>query len=218
MLDHITVHETNEALTRAVYNKIVEPGDHVIDLGAHVGHHTRELSRLVGPGGIVHAFEPNIDHFQALLAIGANVRLWPFAAGNELQTVKLHVPRGLDGWASIQDIRAELADRTFDIIDTIQVCIDDLSEIEQAKITFIKADVERRELYALLGMPKLLRAARPTLVIENVSGEILALLSRLDYLVTDLYGGDWNGRHHLPNSVAFPLEKRVPVTRLLWTS
>ena len=75
---------------------------------------------LVGANGVVHAFEPNIAHFPKLTAIAPNVRLWPFALGNELSIQCLHVPAGLDGLASLRDIRSELPDRQFRLLTTVQ--------------------------------------------------------------------------------------------------
>jgi FkbM family methyltransferase len=44
-----------------------ETGDVVVDAGASIGFHTCFLSKLVGEGGIVLAFEPQLVSFQALM-------------------------------------------------------------------------------------------------------------------------------------------------------
>lgn len=49
-----------------VYERFVEPGDFVIDAGASVGYHTCLLSKLVGDGGVVLAFEPHLESFRLL--------------------------------------------------------------------------------------------------------------------------------------------------------
>ena len=38
--------------------RLVEAGDHVLDIGAHADWYTRVLSKVVGPGGRVYSFEP----------------------------------------------------------------------------------------------------------------------------------------------------------------
>ncbi len=53
---------------------------------------------------MVHAFEPNPKLFSGILGIGDNVRLWPFAVGEDTRVETLHVPEGLSGWASLEDI------------------------------------------------------------------------------------------------------------------
>src|ERR1051326_4399342 len=46
--------------------RLVRPGMTVFDLGAHVGYYSRFLSKLVGPAGVVYAFEPNPENRAAL--------------------------------------------------------------------------------------------------------------------------------------------------------
>src|SRR5438093_618619 len=120
-LTHVQMHHVNETLTRLVYQKAVKPGDHVLDVGANMGQFTAHLSQLVGESGLVHAFEPNVAHFKILTSIAQNVRIWPFAVGNQMSLQQLHIPAGLDGWASLQDIRQELPDRKFNILSTVQI-------------------------------------------------------------------------------------------------
>ncbi len=58
------------------------------DVGAHMGYHSLLMARLVGPGGRVHAFEPNPVHrarlqlhLEANPELGARVELHEFALG-----------------------------------------------------------------------------------------------------------------------------------------
>ena len=51
-----------------IFSRIVRPGGLVVEVGANVGAHTVELSRLAGPDGEVHAFEPQRIVFQTLCA------------------------------------------------------------------------------------------------------------------------------------------------------
>jgi FkbM family methyltransferase len=50
----------------------VSSGDIVIDLGANIGYYTSIFGKLVGPTGVVYAFEPNDDNFHLL---NRNIRL-----------------------------------------------------------------------------------------------------------------------------------------------
>lgn len=175
-LNPVQAHALNEILTGAVYTNTVKPGDHVIDLGANRGDHTRELAKIVGPEGLVHAFEPNWHHFRALSEID-NTRLWPYAAGDVLAVEHLHVPAGLDGWASLKNIAPELPDRKFEILTVTQIPVDAATEIDFARVTFVKVDVERREKEALRGMTELLRIGRAVIVLENLTEEIRQLIA-----------------------------------------
>ena len=61
-------HETE---TAQLLRQLVKPGMIALDIGAHVGYYTRQLSRLTGAGGQVIAFEP---HPRTHLALRHNTR------------------------------------------------------------------------------------------------------------------------------------------------
>jgi FkbM family methyltransferase len=208
-----------EMLTRIVFEKILTAGDHALDIGANEGYHTVALSHLVGPNGLVHAFEPNIAHFPKLTAIAPNVRLWPFALGNELSIQCLHVPDGLDGWASLTDIRSELPDRQFRLLTTVQLKLDQLmSEIEPARVTFIKIDAERQETSVLDGMVEFLGRAKAAIVIELGNPQAATVLSALGYQLFKFDGEPWVKPDYLiSNAVAVPGEKTSLLQRWLPT-
>jgi FkbM family methyltransferase len=209
----------NEVLTRIVFEKILTAGDHALDIGANEGYHTVVLSRLVGEAGLVHAFEPNIAHFPKLTTIAPNVRLWPFALGNELSIQRLHVPAGLDGWASLQDIRSELPDRQFRLLTTVQLKLDQLmSEIDAARVTFIKIDAERQEAAVLDGMVDFLGRAEAVIVIELGNPQAAIVLSGLGYQLFQFDGEPWVKPDYLiPNTIAVPHGKTFLLQRWLPT-
>lgn len=205
-LSHRQRHFFCEKLTEITYSKYVREGDSAIDCGANIGQHTRLLSRIVGPGGRVHAFEPNPDLFKGLLALGANVRLWPFAAGDDLQICCLHIPEGLIGWASLEDIRALMPERKFKLITTTQIRIDDIPELHQETIRFVKIDVERNELRVLLGMKSILKKNNPIIIFEGINARIREFFFDINFEVWDLFGREWNaGRPIIANVLAAPV-------------
>ena len=51
-----------------IFRTVLAPGAVVVEVGANIGAHTVELSRLVAPGGVVHAFEPQRIVFQTMCA------------------------------------------------------------------------------------------------------------------------------------------------------
>src|SRR5713101_4640646 len=57
-----------ERQTVQAYQRLVWPGNIVLDIGANIGAHTFHLARLVGPNGRVFAFEPTAFAFHKLLA------------------------------------------------------------------------------------------------------------------------------------------------------
>ncbi len=62
-------------------DRFLRPGDAYLDVGAHIGTYTLRAARLVGPLGLVEAFEPNAELARRIME---NVRL------NELTNVTVH--------------------------------------------------------------------------------------------------------------------------------
>ena len=50
----------------ALFEKLLKPGDVFLDIGASYGFYSLLASRIVGPGGLIHAFEPNPRVFRLL--------------------------------------------------------------------------------------------------------------------------------------------------------
>lgn len=192
-----------EKMTELIYTRHLVNGDCVIDCGANHGLHTRQLSSIVGPSGLVHAFEPNPELFLNLMKINPNVRLWPFAVGEGLAIGRLHVPLGLDGWASLHDIRPILKERQFKMFSTLQVNLDSLDELHERPIRFVKIDVERHELSALKGMLRIIRKFKPIIIFEGCSHDIVSFLGEVQYQVINLLGsGAFDEPPYLPNAIA----------------
>lgn len=208
-LDARGVHHVNESFTRLVYAKVVRENDTVLDIGASEGLHTTELSRLVGPAGVVHAFEPYIAHYRRLQSISDNVRLWPMALGDRLSVETLHVPEGLDGWSSLTDIGSLVPDRKVHRLVVLQAPLDELGVTVGSRLPFIKLDVEHHEIRAIRGALRFIAAHRPLMAVENVDAEIAETMRSLRYTVTDFFGRPVEDRadpSRLPNSLLVPDE------------
>lgn len=203
-LSHVDMHYFNERLTSELANRVISPGDTVLDLGANVGYHTDNFSRLVGPGGRVHAFEPNPQLWPHLQR-WRNVRVWPVAVGAELGIATLHVPVGdnLDQVASLIDTTmfGPTSPHTVPV-----VAVDLLPEIDT--VSFVKIDVERYELQALNGMKALIERCAPVIVYEGNTSEIEAFLTTLGYTAYQL-AGDLHPKDRCPvaNWIACPPER-----------
>jgi FkbM family methyltransferase len=204
-------HYVNEAFTRLVYVRTLRAGDTALDVGANAGDHTRELAAVVGPTGLVHAFEPNVVHYPGLLAIAHQVRLWPLAAGARLSVEHLSIPEGLDGWASLGSLTELLPGRAMRTLTVVQAPLDELDLPVHGRLGFAKVDVEGHEFQVLQGASKLLRRHRPLLVVENVTAEAAALAQAegygaFDFLGTPLAAGRQclSGAACLPNTLLVP--------------
>ena len=129
-----------------VFAQLLGKGDHVVDVGANIGHLTLQAKHLVGPRGRVYAFEVNPRTFRFLEANVAlnrveHVYLYPNAVSNA------------SGFASIDASRGD--DQTFiseigrcDGITT--VLLDDVIP-KDLPIKLLKIDTEGHELPVLQG-------------------------------------------------------------------
>ena len=72
----------------AIVDRLISPGDWVLDIGANIGQYTKRFSELVGDSGRVIAFEPVPDTFELLTANAQrfrqkNVTLFNAAASDQ---------------------------------------------------------------------------------------------------------------------------------------
>jgi len=145
----------------------VAPGGVVLDIGAHHGLYTLLLSRLVGPGGEVHAFEPHPVNVQKLRE---NIEL------NSLDNVRVRQVavskrRGVSlfnyGNSSTVSSLKRLGKQRDDWHEVQTVSIDDyLGAAGVGPVSFVKIDVEGAEDWVLSGMETTLARARPTILLE----------------------------------------------------
>lgn len=151
---------------------VVPPGAIVVDVGAHFGIYTEALCRLVGPGGKVHAFEPQARVFEALQRLQSshdNLTVHRVALSSRSGTCALRTPF-LEGGvpepalATLQPVPAahqadEVATRTLDSYRD-----------QLAGLAFVKVDVEGHEIEFLDGARAVLASSRPIVQIEDNGG------------------------------------------------
>jgi len=166
-----------------LFAQVVRPGELVIEVGANIGAHTVELSRLVGPGGEVHAFEPQRIVFQALCANLAlnqctNVYARQAAVGDHAGTIS--VP-ALD--PSIRNNFGGVSLRNVDSGESVPLVALDSLGLPACRL--LKVDVEGMEVEVLKGGEQLIWKHRPIMYLESDradrSEELLTLVDRLGY-------------------------------------
>jgi FkbM family methyltransferase len=177
-------------LESELFAQLLKPGAVVIEAGANIGAHTVSLSRLVGAGGAVLAFEPLRLVFQNLcanLALNQCANVWAFqqalGAANAMTPVPSLDPTQPNNFGGITLRGAQGNDivpqRTVDSLE-LGVC------------HLLKADVEGMEIELLQGARNTIARCRPALYVENDRAErsaaLIELIMQLGY---DLY---W----HLP--------------------
>jgi len=160
-----------------VFQRLLQPGMTVVEVGANIGAHTVELSQLVGPAGAVHAFEPQRIAFQTLcanLALNgcANVFAHQAAIGaapGEILVPFLppHQPANFGGLSLLGATEGE------------RVPLRTLDTLGLAACHLLKLDLEGMEIEALQGGAALVRQFRPILYVENDRRERAAALIAL---------------------------------------
>ncbi len=148
-----------EKIFHPYFRKYIRKGSVVLDVGAHLGTHTLFFSKLVGPRGRVHAFEPQSKMYQELLVNMdlnkiSNVVAHFVALGNSHGRVSMAHPEiGNEGGTNVGvgGNRVEL--RTLD-------------SFYLKNVSFLKLDVEGFEPFVLQGARQTLTRNRPVILIE----------------------------------------------------
>ncbi len=165
-----------------LFRQAVQPGDTVVDAGANIGCHTVALAKLVGPTGVVLAFEPQRPIYYALCGTIALNELWqvhtfPHALGASRGTTKLlsvdySKPNNYGGVMG-------------GCVEGNEVPVIPLDDLDMPSLKFIKADVEGQETEVLLGARETIHRHRPILYVENDRQE------NSDRLIETILGFDY---------------------------
>jgi len=148
----------------ALLPRFVHPGDTVLDIGGNHGLYAYHLSRLVGPSGKVHTFEPLPPNLRVLSHTVKthglnNVTVHPHGCGEKPGPAMFCIPldRGIPqlGWG-----KQGTAGLKFEC-EIVR-----LDDVIDSRIGFLKIDIEGAELFALRGAERILRESRPVILLE----------------------------------------------------
>ena len=188
-------------VTEAV-SRLVEPGMVCADLGAHIGYFTLLLARLSSPGGRVITFEASPENARI---IRWNVRLnrlrervaveQAAIMGDTAEDVPIFEGRG--GGSMEWTTDAEFASREDPDAPAREpalrvrgLALDDYLP-PGSRLDLMKIDVEGAEAHAIGGMQRVLREARPKIVLEfhrDVGWPAIPALTEAGYSFTSLGG------------------------------
>lgn len=154
---------TAERVKRGVFTKKVERGNVILDIGANVGYYSLMASRLVGPEGVVHAFEPSprniryaLQHFE--INDIKNVCLNECAVSSKSGNARFD--------ASIDPVTQRISKDGGIEVKTITVD-DYVRQTAIGKVDVIKIDVEGHEIDVLRGAKEVLRYHKPKVFVET---------------------------------------------------
>ncbi len=162
---------------------LVKPGDIVFDVGANSGALSLLMSRLVGPRGIVCAFEASsriVDKCQFNLVNNgcSNVTLYHKAV---FHTSKIILP--IYHGSHLNDSLLLANDHGFGCNTTETLAIDDFVETMRLTPTLLKFDIEGAEYDALQGAKNLITNVHPHLILEQQTNDSRCY----DYLLSQGY-------------------------------
>ena len=141
----------------AYIGRRAKPGMTVLDVGAHVGYHTCHAAQLVGPTGLVLAFEPEPRNYELLLANVwrnglTNVVCFPWAVTDATGFAQLY----LHGTNTGDHRLVDDGDRQSVTVRTVR--LDDVLAV-RPPLDLVKIDVQGGERRAVAGMTGLLAAS-----------------------------------------------------------
>lgn len=140
----------------------LRPGDAFVDIGANVGVMSFNAADVVGPQGKVIGFEPNPRNISAfrrgIVANGFDhVLLYPFAVSDHRAMI------GVSSASNGKVIGDAVATQSADVIQAVTA---DEMLAHEARIDFIKMDIEGYEPQALRGLARTLARHKPKMLCE----------------------------------------------------
>ena len=183
----------------ALFSRFVRPGDVVIEAGANIGIHTLALARMVGPTGLVYAFEPMACNNQLLNAniIGngfTNIRSYQMGCG-EADAI-MPFPQAWPDHPNNFGAFGLYTPMFWPGLSTIPCAVIGIDSLALPRVDLIKIDVEGHEREVVLGAMGVITAHRPALLIETINqyslsesryGHLHWIIDRVQPLGYDFY-------------------------------
>jgi FkbM family methyltransferase len=188
-------------------------GDIVVDIGAHIGHHTLIAAQGVGPTGKVIAFEADPQNFEILIKniklnkFNENVITMNCAVSSKESKIKLYTPEKESGHTIYNTIMSDRVNPKEKFVEINANTLDSLLQengIIYEEVKWLKIDVEGAELEVLKGAHKTLSEAKNiTLIIEihsfNLYKSIIKYLDKYNFKI-EFEKGDGEWRHIIANN------------------
>ena len=214
-----------EAETLEMLQRLLVPGDCVVEAGGHIGYFTLFFVRQVGPGGQVVVFEPgpnNLPYLRDNLAGLSNVTLRTEAVGAESGRATFYVEDltgqnnslvpDYEGLRSNQ-ASAHVVVNVHEVVVDV-VTLDDVTR-DLETVDVIKIDIEGGELEALQGATTLLTERRPILMVEITREKVavVRLLRDHGYRLFEPGGVPVEDASTSPNVFALHAEEHFNIIR-----
>jgi FkbM family methyltransferase len=154
--------------------RLVQPGWVCADVGAHIGYMSLLLCKLTGPDGHVYAFEALPENAALLTDNLARNGYSERATAVHAAITDGGAPT-LTLYLGVSSFEASCAPRAQAPVVEVPALALDTYFAPGARVDLVKMDIEGAEALALPGMARLLRDARPVVVLELHEGGVPAL-------------------------------------------
>lgn len=189
-----------DTLMLGVFNRLIQHGDVVYDIGANIGVYTRVMAQWFGAGKII-AFEPMSQNFDLLRAnidlpkLGYRVKTFRVALSDVEGEEELQIDDMNSGTAVLNSVSGGAASdgrQSFELpplTERVKIArLDDLIEREHLPPPrMMKIDTEGAEVKVLRGARNTLTTHRPRLAIalhgEDKARDTITFLHELGYIV-----------------------------------
>jgi FkbM family methyltransferase len=176
-----------ESETSRLIERLLGPGDTMIDVGANIGYFTILGARAVGERGRVVAFEP-MPHVRARLEQNISLNRLPnVAVQNEALSdasgpITFYAgPADDTGLASLRPLSGSSE------VNVMRARFDDLWS-RSDRVALVKIDVEGAEMAAIRGMTECLRRDGPHVILEVTDDYLRVMGASADALAAHMMG------------------------------
>jgi FkbM family methyltransferase len=176
-----------ESETSRLIQRLLRPGDTMIDVGANIGYFTILGSRAVGVRGRVVAFEPmphvreRLDRNIALNRLTNVVVRSEALSDSSGPSTFFAGPTDDTGLASLRPLTGSMQ------VDVMRAKLDGLWDPAD-RVALVKIDVEGAEMAAVRGMSECLKRDAPHVILEVTDDYLHAMGASADALMAHLLG------------------------------
>lgn len=171
-----------ETAYTALFTRLVQPGDTVLDIGANHGVYALLAAPIVGASGRVHAFEPNprlahlVDMSLRLNGFAGWAKSHCLAVSDRAGTARIFFTDSFSGGASLggSERQRDASGGTKHGVDCRLVPLDAMFADPAMRVNVIKMDVEGHEGPALRGMRRLLERSPEVKLMMEFAPEMMA--------------------------------------------
>lgn len=190
-----------EQMLEQSYRKLIGPGETVIDIGAHMGRHSKVFSDLIGPTGNLYAFEPLPKQFEFLKneLSDAHTIVINQALSDKAGVMKFYQ---VENYPEESGLKQRIYNAEDAIVSEITVEVETLDhyldKFDETGISYIKVDAEGAELSILDGGVECLQKYRPIISVEYgrpsysayglTADSLYNFVSKHNYYISDLCG------------------------------